>query len=363
MHSDSRLIPLPGSGERQDVAATVRTILDWEYALENQGLLSLYEKGKSRNWSANDLAWDTPVDVERLIDERVRSGGGFVLNEWMSPPRKLDEREAATLQLNINAYMLSQFLHGEQGALLAAARIVQTVPDLEAKFYAATQVTDEARHVEVYHRYLTEKLQLAYPVNASLQSLLGQIVGDSRWDVTYLGMQILVEGLALAAFGMQRVTMAGEPLIQDITSRIMADEARHVAFGVVSLRGFYGDGFSAPELREREDFVIEACHLLQARMRLDDVFERLGWEVKPWTEWAQNTHLMKGFQQSTFSNIVPNLKRLGLLTPRMRAAFEQMGILKYEHLPDSTMNPDPLAAPELARNLGRLLQDSLAKPD
>ena len=113
--------------------------------------------------------------------------------------------------------MLSQFLHGEQGALIAAAKIVQTVPGEEAKFYAANQVADEARHVEVYHRYLTEKLGVSYEVHPSLNRLLNDIVSDSRWDVTYLGMQIMVEGLALAAFGLMRVMMQNEPLIQDIT--------------------------------------------------------------------------------------------------------------------------------------------------
>ena len=102
--------------------------------------------------------------------------------------------------------MLSQFLHGEQGALLATAQIVNTVPWTEAKFYAANQVADEARHVEVYRRYLTEKLPYAYPVNPHLHTLLTQIIGESRWDMIYLGMQIMVEGLALAAFGLMHFT-------------------------------------------------------------------------------------------------------------------------------------------------------------
>ena len=146
------------------------------------------------------------------------------------------------MQLNMTSFMLSQFLHGEQGALLATAKIVQGVPWEEAKFYAANQVADEARHVEVYHRYLTEKLGVSYPVNANLRTLLDQIIRDPRWDITFLGMQIMVEGLALAAFGVTRMQMADEPLIQDIITRVMGDESRHVAFGVLALHELYEQG-------------------------------------------------------------------------------------------------------------------------
>ena len=138
--------------------------------------------------------------------------------------------------------MLSQFLHGEQGALLATAKIVQGVPWEEAKFYAANQVADEARHVEVYHRYLTEKLGLSYECVPSLNRLLDDIITDSRWDITFLGMQIMVEGLALAAFGVTRMQMMDEPLIQDLIGRVMQDESRHVAFGVLSLADLYTQG-------------------------------------------------------------------------------------------------------------------------
>src|SRR6185295_3171096 len=211
------------------------------------------------------------------------------------------------------------FLHGEQGALLATAKIVQGVPWEEAKFYAANQVADEARHVEVYHRYLTEKLGLSYEVNPSLRVLLDQIINDPRWDITFLGMQIMVEGLALAAFGVTRMQMADEPLIQEIIGRVMQDESRHVAFGVLSLGDLYAGGMSAAEMREREDFVIEATHLLRERLLMEAVFERLGWDVPVWIEWAQRTPFMTGFRQMMFSKIVPNLRRLGLLTPRVRA--------------------------------------------
>src|SRR5262245_6790081 len=254
------------------------------------------------------------------------------MNALMSPPVPLAPAEMARMQLHMNAFMLSQFLHGEQGALLATAKIVLGVPWEEAKFYAANQVADEARHVEVYHRYLTEQLGLNYEVNASLRTLLDEIISDSRWDVTFLGMQILVEGLALAAFGVTRMQMADEPLIQDIIGRVMQDESRHVAFGVLSLADLYTKEMSEAELRQREEFVIEATHLLRERLLITPVFERMGWDTKVWTEWSQQTPFMRGFRQMMFKKIVPNLKRLGLLTPRVRVVVEQIEQLKFEKL-------------------------------
>jgi hypothetical protein len=266
----------------------------------------------------------------------------------------LSPQESAEMNLNFNAWMLSQFLHGEQGALLATAKIVLEAPLEEAKWYAANQVQDEARHVEVYHRYLTEKLGRSFEVNRHLQTLLDQIISDSRWDMTYLGMQIMVEGLALAAFGFMRIEMPDEPLIQDITARIMQDEARHVAFGVLSLEDVYRHQLSSAELREREDFVIEATYLMRDRLLGEQVYERMGWDVQVWVDWSLRTPFMRGFRQMLFSKIVPNIKRLGLLTPRVREEFAKIGILQFEDLKDSTEDPEVAAPMELIQLLAQL---------
>ena len=355
-------VPLPATGSYESVKATIDTVFDWQYELRKQNLLALYEKGKTLAWNANDLDWSIDVNVERMIANRVANGLGPMMNTMLNPPRPLDDAQVMEFQLNMNAFMLSQFLHGEQGALVATAKIVQGVPWTEAKFYAANQVADEARHVEVYHRYLTEKLGLSYGVHPSLQTLLDDILRDPRWDLTFLGMQILVEGLALAAFGLLRLQMAGEPLIQDITSRIMADESRHVAFGVLALENVYTKEMSGTELREREDFVIEASHLLRERLMMQPVFERLGWEVPVWLEWAQRTPFMVGFRQMTFSKIVPNLKRLGLLTPRVRDAYAKMDLLRFENEKDSVEEPEVKPPAELVQLLLQLLAGAQQQP-
>ncbi len=346
-------VPVPTFGASQAVQTTMETVFDWKYALEQQNLLTLYEKGKAATWNATDLDWSIDVDIEKIMLSRQAAGMGGMLNQVLDPPRPLDDREQIELNVNMNAFMLSQFLHGEQGALVATAKIVQQVPSEEAKFYAANQVADEARHVEVYHRYLTEKLGLSYEIHPAIGSLLEDIVGDSRWDITYVGMQIMVEGLALAAFGMMKLMMQDEPLIQDITTRIMNDESRHVAFGVLSLEGIYRD-MSDAELREREDFVIEATYLMRDRLLMHSVFDRLGWDQEVWVAWMSQTPFMQGFRQMLFSKIVPNLKRLGLLTPRVREAYDKLGILQFETQKDSTEDPEPMPPAELLELLTQL---------
>ncbi len=347
-------LPIPDVGPTEPIDVTMTSIFDWEYALERENLLALYEKGKANTWNASDLDWSVDVNLEKIQRDYMGMGSQEVFNQMLSPPRPLDGDEAVTLNLNINAWMLSQFLHGEQGALLATAKIVQGVPWEEAKWYAANQVADEARHVEVYHRYLTEKLGVSFGVNRHLRVLLDEIISDSRWDMTYLGMQIMVEGLALAAFGMMRLQWPDEPLIQDITTRIMADESRHVAFGVLSLEHLYTKELSAAELKEREDFVIDATHLMRDRLLMEDVYERMGFDVKTWVDWSINTPFMSGFRQMLFSKIVPNLKRLGLLTPRVRDAYAKLDLLRFEHMKDSSEDPDVASPAELVEALTKI---------
>jgi len=353
-------LPMPESGPYASVRGTIDTVFDWQYELEKRNLLNLYEKGKTLAWNANDLDWNIDVDMERMLRQRLDNGMAGMVNQLLSPPEKMEDEALLRMQLHINAFMLSQFLHGEQGALVATAKIVQGVPWEEAKFYAANQVADEARHVEVYHRYLTEKLGVSYEIVPSLRQLLDQIVLDPRWDLTFLGMQIMVEGLALAAFGVTKLQMADEPLIQDLITRVMGDESRHVAFGVMTLGDYYRD-MDPRELREREDFVVEATYLLRDRLLMEPVFERLGWDVDIWVEWSKQTPFMRGFRQMMFSKIVPNLKRLGLLTPRVRKAYEQMDLLRFEHLKDSVEEPEATPPHELVELLNQLLSDNASR--
>jgi hypothetical protein len=297
----------------------------WDYATTRPELRGLYEKSKDVMWNARTLIkWDTPVDPEA---ETVPDA----MNPLFGTPiwAKLDpKKDIPNLRRHVGSYMLSNFLHGEQGALLATAQIVNSAPTAEAKFYAAAQVFDEARHVEAYDRYLREKYDLIYPISPYLRQLLDTILQDERWDFKYLGMQIMVEGVALAAFGLIH-SMSTEPLIKQITEMIMSDESRHVAFGVLALKDTFQD-MKPSELRDREDFIIMSSRLMRDRFLAQDVWERVGLPQKECEEAASHSEGMQMFRRLLFSKIVPNVKRLGLLTPYVRKGFEELGVIEYE---------------------------------
>jgi hypothetical protein len=307
------------------VPVSYDAVFTWDYAVTRFDLRNLYEKSKDAMWNARtDLAWDTDVDPEAasMPDEMSPIFGTRLWD-------RLDKKtELPKLRRLHTSWLLSNFLHGEQGALLATAQILSSVPGADAKLYAATQVMDEARHVEAYDRYLREKIGCTFPISPHLKTLLDTILRDSRWDMTYLGMQIMVEGLALAAFGFIH-QVSTEPLIRDITHRIMQDEARHVAFGVLSLKGIYAD-MTESELRDREDFILESSRLMRDRFLAEEVWEHMGMPVKECLETVLASETMRLFRTMLFSKIVPNVKRLGLLTPRVRRGFEELNVIQFE---------------------------------
>jgi hypothetical protein len=307
---------------------------NWEYENTRKRLVRLYENAKRDQWNSTErLDWSIDVDPEKglLPDFGI---GIYGTPMW----DKLDGREIQQLRHEAVAWQLCQFLHGEQGALLATAQIVESVPWFEGKQYGATQVMDEARHVEVFRRFIQEKLGIEYEVNPELKRLLDQVLTDSRWDMKFLGMQIIVEGLALAAFGTICAT-ATNPLLRDLTAAVMEDEARHVAFGVLSLREFYED-LSEPDRKEREDFVYEACVLMRDRISNKEVWERMGMNVGDCVEATNQSDLAKQFRYRLFSKVVPNVKSLGLLSDTQRQRFANLGILEYENETTSDVDAD-----------------------
>jgi len=311
---------------------TIESLLDvtytWGYHETRAKLRDLYDKAVRAQWIPEDvLPWSTPVDLDRSMGPAQLTPlfGSDLYN-------RLSAKERHTVEIEAFAWTLSQFLHGEQGALLATAQLVDSVDNLDSKLYAASQVMDEARHVDVYNRYIQTKLQIAYPISPHLKTLLDLILKDSRWDMKFLGMQIMVEGLALAAFGMLRSTTA-EPLIQALTAYVMGDEARHVAFGILSLRDYYRQ---QPEnvRREREDFVFEAARLMRDRFLFQEVWEKAGLPTKQCMDITLNNQGQMMFRQLLFAKIVPAIKKMDLLSDRQRERFAQIGILQFESAPD-----------------------------
>lgn len=330
------------------VAGAFDTSFRWEYADGRDKLVNLYRKGKKLQWDADDrIDWSQDLDPENpsgLPDESIPIFGweGFA---------KLTKQEKARVRHHYQAWQLSQFLHGEQGALVCTAKIVQQVPRMDAKFYAANQVADEARHVECYARLLHEKFELAYPITPYLRTLIDQIVGDSRWDITYLGMQILIEGLALAAFQLIR-DGAQNPLAAAVNAYVMQDEARHVAFGRIALRDYYPH-LTEAERDEREEFVVEACYLMRDRFLAREMWETIGLPAQECIDSTDQSEFMKQFRTYLFTRIVPNVKHIGLWGSRIQKAYADMGILGFADVDAEEMQRhDEQVAEEFDRKHG-----------
>ncbi len=314
-------------------------IFTWDYSLARPQLRKLYEKAKTGQWNATtDLDWDTDIDVEQVVsaDQSAAASGLTVGHYDGTVVEKWGDKEWLEFGIDARRWTLSQFLHGEQGALLCTAKITETVPWYDAKLYASTQVVDEARHVEVFARYLDEKMGGGFQVNAHLRMLLDDIINDSRWDMTYLGMQVMVEGLALAAFGFMH-QMTDEPLLKKLLRYVMSDEARHVAFGVLSLKEVY-DGMTDAEMKDRQEFAFEAAIRMRDRFLQQEVWEKHGVNPRDVVPLVLRDPTRDIFQQMLFSKIVPNCKKLGLLDRNdqwLRRRFEEMNVIQFEDWEDT----------------------------
>ncbi|WP_399085868.1 ferritin-like domain-containing protein [Streptomyces sp. BBFR2] len=333
----------PGDTLLWEVPATGAARFTWEYDEGRARLLALYQKGKDKQWDATTrIDWDQEVDPFDPLGTPDEAIALYGTPYW----DKMSGRDRGELRQHFASWQFSQFLHGEQGAMVCAARITEAVPDLDAKFYSATQAMDEARHAEIYSRFLHEKIELLYPVNDSLRALLGDTLRDARWDMPYLGMQVLIEGLALAAFGMLRDTTT-EPLPHQILAYVMQDEARHVAFGRMALRDYYRQ-LGEAELREREEFVIEGCYLMRDRLRGLEVLENFGVPHADAVDLTERSEFLHLFRKMLFSRIVPCVKDIGLWGPRLRRAYADLGVLDLGDAElDALMDQDEEIAEQL----------------
>ncbi len=340
--------PAPGPGPTADIRVIhdqADRLFSWRYERERPQLVTLYNKAAASQWnSVTDLDWATEVDPERVTADEapaVRLARAAATLPG-SPMANFGEKQFAELGVEMFKAQLSQFMHGEQGAMMTAAKLVETVPWIDAKYYAATQTMDEARHTEVFARYLHEKIGEPYPMGPFLQGQIFGLLEDSRWDIAYLGMQIVIESLALAAFG-DLLRRTSEPLLRKLLRYVMADEARHVAFGIVSLSEYYGD-LSAAELKERQEFLVENTVRNRLRSATPEVWERLGLSldaVLPNLRDAAglvNLGPFASFQRAFFSKLVPNVRKLGLLDANhgyLREQWGAAGLLEFEFAEDT----------------------------
>ena len=320
-----------GLSEQQveDVAEIFETPLtgayNWDYTIQDNRIKRLYELGKELNWNAGtDIDWSQPMP------DRGDTPPPIFWDDY-KPYQELSNEDKFKFLQHRGSWSLSQFLHGEQGALLVASQLVSCAPTFNAKLYAASQTFDEARHVEAFNKYIQTRQRMMYPIGNGLKSLLDKILTDPRWDLKFIGMQIIIEGLALAAFNVARQG-TNYPVFKDMLYLIIRDEARHVTFGVNYLEEFIKT-LSEEELEERAMFAYEACLVMRGRLMSADVYENFGWDKEDAQAFAQKADVANNFQHLLFTRVVPNLSRIGLLTEKVRPLYDELGVLEYENWP------------------------------
>ena len=314
------------------MAASHEAHFDWTYPADNAEMAELYRRAKAGQWDGDSLPWH--IDVDPMNPEVPIVPPDFVdFGELEKKGIFLSAHEKQKVFHSFGAWMLSQFLHGEQGALFAAAQVTEAVQFFDGKLYGATQVMDEGRHVEVFHRYLDTKMDRLYQINDNLFVIIDALMRDGRWDFKFLGMQIMVEGLALGGFGVL-YKRTKEPLLKELLGRVIQDEARHVHYGVVALREHFRHHISEREREEREDWAFEVALLMRNRFMAFEVYEewfegRLSRDE--WKEFVGHASGMQDFRRTMFRRLVPNLREIGLLSPRMLPHYDQVGLLEYMH--------------------------------
>ncbi|GAB4208691.1 MAG: hypothetical protein OHK0013_27390 [Sandaracinaceae bacterium] len=317
-------------GVPTEIPATHRAYFDWSYPHDFPEMAELYTRAKRGQWNGDDLPWHISVDPFDA-DKPILPDDFLAWDRAEAFGLKLTEREKAQMRHSVVSWMLSQFLHGEQGALFAAAQVTEAVQFFDGKLYGATQVMDEGRHVEVFHRYLDTKLNKLYQINDNLFVIIDALMSDGRWDMKFLGMQIMVEGVALGAFStLYRET--SEPLLKELLKNVIQDEARHVHYGVLALREHILTELSESERREREDWAFEVALLMRNRFLAYEVYEEW-FEHKmsraEWREFITGSPGMERFRHLMFGRMVPNLREIGLLSDRIRPHYDRVGLSRY----------------------------------
>ena len=297
---------------------------NWDYTVQDNRIKKLYELGKELNWNVEtDIDW-TP-EFKGMTDEEFE----FENSQWERHPvyKTWDTEKRKDFFRDLSAWSLSQFLHGEQGALLVASQLASCAPTFNAKLYAASQTFDEARHVEAFNKYLQTRMKKSWPIGRALKGLLDKILTDPRWDLKFIGMQVVIEGLALAAFQTSKESSSDE-VYKNMIELIIRDEARHVTFGINYLTDFVKT-LSEEEQIDRAKFALEACTVSRNRLRPYDVWEAYGMDIEETEEYQRKEIFQAQFQDILFSRIMPNLKRIGLLREELVPEYEKMGVMGY----------------------------------
>ncbi len=309
------------------VSYQLETLWDYDYEPTHDELSTLYETAKKNQWNGSTaIDWSRRVGAEGpVLNVKLAFAGTNFFT-------RLTPEEQREIEIKVSAWRLSQFLHGEQGALVVCGQLVNAIPELDAKLYASTQVVDEGRHVEVFERYV-KKLHKIYPVDPLLKGLIDEILSTNLWELKLLGMQMMIEGLAIAAFNLMR-KQTGDPTLADLLDYVLQDEGRHVNFGYFALRRSI-PGMDPGKREYLEDFTFKACDLMYARdehtgfQSIKTVWNEMGWDGdKIWNDTVANSQTTKTFNSFLFQeNLMPRLQRLGLISERVAPRYKEIGLL------------------------------------
>lgn len=317
-------------GEPVRMRASHDAYFDFRYQGDYPEMYELYRRAIKNQWDGDSqLEWATDVDplnpeVPLLPDAIIPIPGLEACGI------RLDEPEKRRFVHDMTSWMLSQFMHGEQGALYASAQVTESVQWTDGKFYGATQVMDEARHLEVFLRYLETKLNKLYQVNDNLFTIMDSLMTDSRWDMKFLGMQIMIEGLALGSFN-TLYHSTSEPLLKELLRYVIQDEARHVHYGVLALKRHFSE-LDEKELREREDWAFDVAILMRNRFLAHELYQEWFEGIlrrKQWDQVMLEMPYMQRFRTLMFRRLIPNLEYIGLFSPRIQKHYAHAGLVGF----------------------------------
>jgi hypothetical protein len=314
------------------VDSRFETLYQRDYSVREPDMHSLYEKAKRDQWNVSkDIDWSQSVDLDRglFADGLIDGYGSEVWN-------KLDRKTQRELNIEFSCWRLSQLLHGEEGAMLACSQLVDMVPSNDAKFFQSTQVVDEARHTEVLSRYMAEKCEgRVYPMSKNLKTLFDYLLGQGKWFIKTVGLQLVAETFAVGLFRMLAET-AQDPLLQNISRRILQDESRHMGFSVLGLPDTLAS-LSPGEMSEVEDFTAEACRLVLRGQFPREAFEKVGLSASDIKE-IEKTRVENAktngdyaffrsvFRREMYTQVVSNMKKVGLMSERTQENLRKLGI-------------------------------------
>jgi hypothetical protein len=312
--------------DQVDVEVPLDLHWTWDYSNEVEELRALYERGKKGQWNAEtDIDWSQPFARDEWFMPRENA----LLMPTLLTMMGADEATCREAAFEEFVHLMSQLLHGEQAALQLCGQLTNTCPSMDQKFYAGSQVIDEVRHVEVIAKFLQRKLGAIHPIDPTLKILLDKLLEAPTWKLKTLGMQTLFEGMAVGIFDQISKTTT-HPLLKDIIRRVQLDESRHAAFGVLSMRQVVREA-SPQELIEMEDFAFNILETLNANQQLD--FLRVygpKYGLDP-DAVVQMLHGMPAWAQINsdiyMHTVVPNLKRLGLITERTEERYRKIGVM------------------------------------